>query len=792
MTQFLIIKARQWWRWLCQYPHSCLLKCRGSHPVQAHRGVPGPMLASLARPKTLEPAAALPALAPSASLVHRNHLEGWSPTKLASLSFFLQSQPPSQPAPALVAPSTISSASTATATVGAGGEVVQAQGSALEAHRPYLGLKYLLHQGPSGASVPRSWRDQQAARLAPFMPAQQQGAGGPGQGLRGGRPAVAGRYTPYTLGKGLGRAGADRSSNGPSAAQTPSALRPATPSYDPAATQPAWQAAATATPTVSATSALGRQLQPTAQRSLLGAGLAGSRSVAGTPLGKATPSAALLSPLQQQQQQQGGGRGLVVQALQFASTPGGGVSRAGTPLATPRLGQGPVGTSGWEGLGGAVGAPGQGLGLKRGRDSPGTSSAATPLMASGIKNLTEYKRQRQRYTQQPGSLALAAGGAATPGAARRPLLALGAALGGRVGGSRQGLGGGEAGSGGATPVAGEVADRALATPLDLQGGGLQAGVQAEHGITETARRIMAALDNMAKVNDNAGHTPFPGSRQAAAAPPAAAPPAAQAQSLGRPGATPFQRSSSGQAPPLDQATPQHTPQAVRPRTFAFTPPTADATPGTPSVVFGTSTTTTTTTIAAGSTPYPLSRSSSGGQGTPSPLPVLGTQTQTFAFLAQPATSPNTKSSTRSTKSVRFAVPEDEEGEGEEQQQQQQQQALRPSAPSAISTPALAAALPPTHTTQPATLRTSAPAAAATAAATAAAPAPATAAVTAAAAAGSNAHTVPSSAPAQGVSRADGAAATAAAATTAAAAAVTRQSSSITTHASYSGDHGFTD
>ncbi|GFH16598.1 hypothetical protein HaLaN_13042, partial [Haematococcus lacustris] len=46
-------------------------------------------------------------------------------------------------------PSTISSASTATATVGAGGEVVQAQGSALEAHRPYLGLKYLLHQGPS-------------------------------------------------------------------------------------------------------------------------------------------------------------------------------------------------------------------------------------------------------------------------------------------------------------------------------------------------------------------------------------------------------------------------------------------------------------------------------------------------------------------------------------------------------------------------------------------------------------------------------------------------------------------
>ncbi|KAJ9506423.1 hypothetical protein QJQ45_004927 [Haematococcus lacustris] len=524
----------------------------------------GPPPVALARSVTAAvvlPAAAVPPpLAPAtASLVQRKHLEGWSPTKLASLSFFLQAQQPTQPAqPAAPSPATAPAPSLsifgaagaagavgvgpATGAAGAGvaGTAAgaaegqrQAQGSGLEGPRPYLGLRHLLLQGPSGARHPQH-------REPPKTPANP----APPPPLNSHAPLPLGWLatapSPWSAMEGDGL----MTSMDPPGPQLPGSQPP------------------------------------------LGAGVqgGGGHSAAVTPLGKPTPYTP--PPPPQQQQRTGGVKDMqVVQALQFASTPGGGPSLAGTPLGTPRLWPGPgfrVMGSGAEGQGGQGG---QGMGQKRGRDSPGTATATTPLMTSGIKDLAEYKRQRQRYTQQPSSRALASLGPTTPHSTSRPLLTLRPAAGGSSSSSHTpGAGQLLAGGGKAGRAAGRAEHEAEGggpgagggdTPLAQQAAVLQGVPQADQGITDTARYIMQTLDSMAKqVNDDAGNTPFPHARQGHAT--STTHPTAP---HGRLGATPYQRSSSSQPPPLDRLHPQEPPEGSRAhRNSAFTPPPAMAAP----------------------------------------------------------------------------------------------------------------------------------------------------------------------------------------------------------------------
>eukprot|EP00798_Chlamydomonas_sp_ICE-L_P026417 gene26417-17516_t len=162
---------------------------------------------------------------------------------------------------------------------------------------------------------------------------------------------------------------------------------------------------------------------------------------------------------------------------------------AGTPM--PRI----------IGLGGST--PGA---LKRGRDpnSPGASpTAITPLVGSGIKNLADHKRQRQRYTTQMQSKAV------TSVAPRTPL-----------------------------PETGPSRSDASPRPGTPHPGAAS---------TETARRILETLDSMAKASDGPSGTPPPPSPE------------------GQPtaGSTPYRRSSL-MPPPLDRLSPANAePQSIR-------------------------------------------------------------------------------------------------------------------------------------------------------------------------------------------------------------------------------------
>ena len=114
---------------------------------------------------------------PVASLMmSQKQTEGWSPSKLASLSFFLKSSAPAlQPAPTLQL----------------------AEPSAGDNQRPYLGLKYLLRAGPSGSAAPSTWKAMQQAKNASVLPALP--APRATSMATGPKSAAAGRYAPYAL-----------------------------------------------------------------------------------------------------------------------------------------------------------------------------------------------------------------------------------------------------------------------------------------------------------------------------------------------------------------------------------------------------------------------------------------------------------------------------------------------------------------------------------------------------------------------------------------------------------------
>lgn len=105
-------------------------------------------------------------------------MTNWSPTKLASLQFFLNSNKPAPPQHTQPALNTLSSSSL----------VVP---KSADITRPYLGLKFLLSAGPSGACAAGSWTSQQQAKA----PAQDLSLPAPPRA-----PALApsgNRFNPY-------------------------------------------------------------------------------------------------------------------------------------------------------------------------------------------------------------------------------------------------------------------------------------------------------------------------------------------------------------------------------------------------------------------------------------------------------------------------------------------------------------------------------------------------------------------------------------------------------------------
>lgn len=80
------------------------------------------------------------------AIAAQKQFEGWSPSKVESLKFFLSKAEPSKPA-----------ASTCTDLID--------PSAGLQASRPYLGLKYLLRQGPGGSGMPQTWKPQQGGAL---------------------------------------------------------------------------------------------------------------------------------------------------------------------------------------------------------------------------------------------------------------------------------------------------------------------------------------------------------------------------------------------------------------------------------------------------------------------------------------------------------------------------------------------------------------------------------------------------------------------------------------------------
>lgn len=82
------------------------------------------------------------------AIAAKKQFEGWSPSKVESLKFFLSKAEPSEPKPA---------ANTCTDLID--------PSAGLQASRPYLGLKYLLRQGPGGSGMPQTWKPQQGGAL---------------------------------------------------------------------------------------------------------------------------------------------------------------------------------------------------------------------------------------------------------------------------------------------------------------------------------------------------------------------------------------------------------------------------------------------------------------------------------------------------------------------------------------------------------------------------------------------------------------------------------------------------
>jgi len=98
----------------------------------------------------------------------KQHFDGWSPSKIESLNFFLASTAKKAPSTAL----TTAAVPQPHAPASGGFSTMAPAGG--EAQRPYLGLKYLLRSGPGGSDAPKTWVDlqteqekQKPARLLP-------------------------------------------------------------------------------------------------------------------------------------------------------------------------------------------------------------------------------------------------------------------------------------------------------------------------------------------------------------------------------------------------------------------------------------------------------------------------------------------------------------------------------------------------------------------------------------------------------------------------------------------------
>jgi hypothetical protein len=148
--------------------------------------------AAAAPPPTATQQPVLPATGGQhADILQEKSAQGWSPTKVASLSFFFANRGGgTQPA---AAPSTAPQLSPAAPPADVG--------------RPYLGLKYLLQSGPQNTQLPHTWISAHASRLGAGnsnqLPANAPLFSGAAAALQ--QPRNPARYQPYSLAGPLSR-----------------------------------------------------------------------------------------------------------------------------------------------------------------------------------------------------------------------------------------------------------------------------------------------------------------------------------------------------------------------------------------------------------------------------------------------------------------------------------------------------------------------------------------------------------------------------------------------------------
>ncbi|GAX74185.1 hypothetical protein CEUSTIGMA_g1634.t1 [Chlamydomonas eustigma] len=407
-----------------------------------------------------------PSVPPPSDVISQKEQEGWSPSKLESLKYFLSQPPATSHPPASEAAHPRAPASLVT------------EQDRLPEIRPYLGLKYLLRSGPTESGVPKSWERLQMPLLDERRKTSQ-------------APARAGpssaRYAPYAL--------------PPSGANRFNARPP------PQLPTPHQQLA------VRGRGPLPLTPYPHAPQNESAAPASGHTLVSPAAIPHLTPPGSVPKSL--------------TTAASYALFSGTPPTRAGTPLqqgagqsnGTPmprKLFQGPPSLVNTPLTGGGLSA----VGMKRGRSEAGSGSV-TPLMGSGITNLAEYKRQRQRYSSENRSLlSMGAGGGSASRSVSRTVSPDGSAP---VQQQQQQEG---------LLLAGEdfTTTPALSSPP----------AKPVTATTDTARRILQTLDNMSKVHDQQLQSPAPT-------------PSNTMPSKGPAGSTPFPRYNA--PPPLDRLSP---------------------------------------------------------------------------------------------------------------------------------------------------------------------------------------------------------------------------------------------
>ena len=135
---------------------------------------------------------------PAPGLMSEKQQEGWSPSKIESLNFFLAST--AKPA-ASTAPRTVLPPQAPPAGVIVPGSSSSALAVSGEAQRPYLGLKYLLQSGPGGAGAPKTWSDLHPNHRDPQLRKQTDARAQPPGGSRSGAApsGSSSRFAPYSL-----------------------------------------------------------------------------------------------------------------------------------------------------------------------------------------------------------------------------------------------------------------------------------------------------------------------------------------------------------------------------------------------------------------------------------------------------------------------------------------------------------------------------------------------------------------------------------------------------------------